>query len=1037
MARVTSPGVRFEVGSIVSQNHTWTLTAPSSTYDQSEWACSVLDDFPYTATNLLSDLSVPDFATSMIPVISRIFPKAASSAHIIPFGDSTAVESAIRNMSPPSVLQLVREQSMDHQIIYTILHQLINHNDVVHILGNPKTKLDHIFNTGIAYFFSRGPSFLSTIVKSTQPPFDLALTQSIFRAALFLGDGSILNAILSVNPGSLVNRSVSLGDSSFQPVEYTSVFGHVQATQVLLDHGADLDWEVSRLFPNRLVAGRWNRIRHTEERIQIIQLLIGCGLSIDTESAVSQMERCDMDELKILIIYCLDNSFETFFLHQALPIVLLRQDWDDSFSSTINEIIDRASSRCIGRRELWDEVMSESLSSAVLRGHSSAVGLLLGMGTKPTVNCLISAARATDLRTFKDFLKCGLDPNARTRQPFAKSAPRYYREYNSEYHRNRFCTALGETVKNRSKEAFGILQAQKFMLKLACHPDGFVSALIAGCQIGDSNFIDQLLPLQIFPGKLSNIEEALQIAMEEKQHHVVEKLMAVGIKPTIRCLELAVQNQQLAVVKMLANAMDLTALVETDIRQGRIPNYVDGPSYRNEIMFEALRWGNQMAIEHILSLEFPIDALFDVWGKRLSDWNLDPGLDPGLHPRGHDASWYLTLLSAAILKGNTIVVSNLMAYGTQAVLFHSRLTSCRALFRTESMSEQMILTPLTAGAIKNNLPLIRELLRVGADPFDNSALFVCAVLDLPEISMVLLHAFKHRYPDGAQSFGCDALYQVIRRKNARLLRILANDINLTGPVKDRKSSLPGYSPSVFSAAFTTPLGEAIRLHSEGNGADGMFELLLSLAKDHSAVVYRDSRCGNMTSLLSAIFLDSLKTVQKLHQAGANILLPAMGRITRTPLQAAAQVGSKDIVEYLLGHGADPNEPPSKREGATALQLAAISGNIKVAMILLEAGADINAPPAFGNGKTAFEGATEHGRIEMMIFLVRNGANLLANSNEQYRRAVVLAEDNRQYAAKALADDLYAKVLASQGVSLIGVSEEWTGPDRMNFEDFFP
>jgi ankyrin repeat protein len=1033
MARVTSPGVRFEVGSFVSQNHMWTLTAPSSTYDQSEWACSVLDSFPSSVTDPLSNIFVPDFATSIIPVISRIFPRAASAAHMIPFADSTAIESAIRNTSQSSVLRQVRELSIDHQIIYMILYQLINHDNVVRTLSKPKTKLDHVLKAGIIYCFSLGPSILSNIVRSTPPPFDLALIQSIFCAALFLGDGSILNGILSMDSRSLVNRSVLLGDSHYHPVEYSSLFGHIQATRTLLDHGGDLHWQLHRLFPNRSPGLRAQEL-NTEGRAQIIQLLIGRGLLIHPEHAVSQMERCDLEELKVLISHCLDSSFETFFVHQALPIVLLRQDWDDSFSSMISDIVERASPYQIGNQGLWDEVLSESLSSAVLRSHSSAVDLLLGMGAKPTVNCLISAARSNNQRMFKDFLKCGLDPNARKRQPFPNPNPRYLRDYDTEYYQNRFCTALGETVKNRSKEAFEILPAQEFTLKLACQPDGFVSALIAGCQIGDSNFIDQILPLQIFPGRLSDIEEAIQIAVEEKHLHIVEKLMAVGITPTIRCLELAINNQQLAVVKMLTNGMDLTSMIETDVHRGKIVPYTDGPSYSNAIIFGALRWGNQTAIEHILSLDYAIDALYQVWGKQFSDWNLVPGL----HPRGHNAPWDLTPLSAAILKSNTIVVSNLMAHGARAVLFRSRLTSYRSPFWAESRSEQMILTPLTASAIKNNLPLVKELLRVGADPFDNSALFVCAVLDLPEISMALLHAFKNRYPNGAQSFGCDALYQVIRCKNAQLLRILANDINLTGPVvEDRRPLLPGYPQPVFSTAFTTPLGEAIRLHSEGNGADGMFELLLSLAKDHSAVVYRDSRCGNMTSLLSAIFLESLKTVQKLHQAGANISLPATGRITRTPLQAAAQVGSKDIVEYLLDQGADPNEPPSKRAGATALQLAAISGNINVALILLEAGADINAPPSSGEGRTAFEGATEHGRIEMMIFLVRNGANLLANSNEQYRRAIFLAEDNRQYAAKALADDLYTKVLASQGVSLIGVSDEWTGPDITSFEGFFP
>ncbi|KAI4702809.1 hypothetical protein J4E89_010146 [Alternaria sp. Ai002NY15] len=158
---------------------------------------------------------------------------------------------------------------------------------------------------------------------------------------------------------------------------------------------------------------------------------------------------------------------------------------------------------------------------------------------------------------------------------------------------------------------------------------------------------------------------------------------------------------------------------------------------------------------------------------------------------------------------------------------------------------------------------------------------------------------------------------------------------------------------------------------------------------------------------------------------------------RTALQAAAQAGNRDIVEYLLGQGANPNEPPAVRAGATALQLAAISGNINIASILLEAGADINAPPACCDGRTAFEGATEHGRIEMMIFLVGEGADLLANNNEQYRRAIAFAEDNLQYAAKAVADELYTKALASQGPSFIDMGgEQWAGYEAPNFGSLF-
>ncbi|KAI4663375.1 uncharacterized protein J4E78_003787 [Alternaria triticimaculans] len=194
----------------------------------------------------------------------------------------------------------------------------------------------------------------------------------------------------------------------------------------------------------------------------------------------------------------------------------------------------------------------------------------------------------------------------------------------------------------------------------------------------------------------------------------------------------------------------------------------------------------------------------------------------------------------------------------------------------------------------------------------------------------------------------------------------------------------------------------------------------------------------MTCLTYAIGLGSLKTVQKLHQVGANISLPAEWEIPRTPLQAAAQAGSVNIVKYLLGQGVNPNEAPAKRAGGTALQLAAAKGHVGIAAALLDANAEINAKPAMLDGRTAFEGATEHGRIEMMLFLFHRGANLLADESRQYRRAVQFAEDNLQHAAKELADELHAKAMASVGTSYIGMGEcGWTGFDMDDFTEFLP
>jgi hypothetical protein len=325
----------------------------------------------------------------------------------------------------------------------------------------------------------------------------------------------------------------------------------------------------------------------------------------------------------------------------------------------------------------------------------------------------------------------------------------------------------------------------------------------------------------------------------------------------------------------------------------------------------------------------------------------------------------------------------------------------------------------------NDIHLMREILRIGADPFDNGALFICSMIECgEEVVMLLLSAFKARYPDGAQCFGSHALYQAIRRGNLRLLELLARDVDLTGPI--------GRGPSSFHQSnlrFTSPLGEAVRQHAETNGASGALDRLLPLVKDLNTVVQETWKDGSMTCLHLAISLGSLATVQKLHQAGANIFLTAEWLIERTPLQAAAEAGSKDIVEYLLREGVNPDEPPAERGGATALQLAAITGHIGIAAILLDNGADINAPPAFCDGRTAFEGATEHGRIEMMIFLVSQNADLLSNEGLQYRRAVDFAENNSQHIAKELAKDLYEKVLASQVTNVFGMGgDAWPGPD---------
>ncbi|CAL4969310.1 unnamed protein product [Urochloa decumbens] len=60
----------------------------------------------------------------------------------------------------------------------------------------------------------------------------------------------------------------------------------------------------------------------------------------------------------------------------------------------------------------------------------------------------------------------------------------------------------------------------------------------------------------------------------------------------------------------------------------------------------------------------------------------------------------------------------------------------------------------------------------------------------------------------------------------------------------------------------------------------------------------------------------------------------------TPLAYAVRSGTLDIVQYLLDHGANPDEPNGK--GSTSLHLAAAGGNCEIVKALLSKGANVNS-----------------------------------------------------------------------------------------------
>jgi len=140
----------------------------------------------------------------------------------------------------------------------------------------------------------------------------------------------------------------------------------------------------------------------------------------------------------------------------------------------------------------------------------------------------------------------------------------------------------------------------------------------------------------------------------------------------------------------------------------------------------------------------------------------------------------------------------------------------------------------------------------------------------------------------------------------------------------------------------------------------------------------------------------------------------------TPIQAAAHVGRRDIVEFLLEQGAPLDictaamlgraevvdallaEDPGLREATGAhniplMYFPAIAGEIAIAERLLAAGADLNA----GEGvNTALHGAAIFGQTAMVRWLLDHDANPYA-LDMNGKMPIDLAEQNQHEAAAAL------------------------------------
>jgi ankyrin repeat protein len=931
--------------------------------------------------------NIPDFSASIIQVLMKMLPVAEPTFQSNWLSKDTVVDFRADKFCHSNQLQQLRKQSVDIQAFFMILHRLVDDDDAISTLRRPQNDADRLLRAGVEYVFTLGPQLLGKLLDQTPYPYDTALEQGLFCAAIEMGAYRPLKAILA--RGFKHDRVFNFGQSKNRyPLEQSCRAVSVDITRTLLEFGAD----PNQRFSQHLLACLGQQREKAAVAVQqILDLLIKHDMEIHTAAAQYAFRRWD---LEMLLVVAVPTFSHTLNLSDAVAGVLNKTSLDRL--PKILNILEHHYGGHVRESDAWNKAMTMSLSAAALGGKIDEIDLLLKAGARPNIDCLFQAVKSNDMGVFTRFLDLDLDPNARIPKPFGLRGER---------------TVLSRCIEMKFTEAFRMLRERGFLEKAGKDPYSLRLLLIAASKVGNDTLVQELLSLRDAELR-AGMAEVIDAAVTGGQVNIVKQLLSAEITPNHTSLFLAVKNKNSALAELLVN---LVTIQQRDFDQDW-----------EDIVLEAVKWGDVKIIRMMVQAGASLNNFTTLDIGNYKSWLSDQAKEV---PYG-SSKWNVTPLVIAILKGDHEVTKFLLSSGAQLNVHDSYMTKHELNHPT--------MTALTACILKNDHTLLGELLLQGADPFDNEAILMATTLGEIKIVKLLLHAFTKRYPSGARSYGSEALFWAIYTSDMEMLEVLAPSTDASGMVNVDDIIHDANLKCKFESEVRSPFAEAIRKSSLDDHWKGL-DLLSMQTKDLDAVaceIYDEK----MTLLLYAIDLESLKMVRTLIEAGADASRPALWGVKRTPLQAAVEQGSEEIVRYLLEQGVDPNEPPAPRAGATSLQLVAIEGFIGLASILLDAQANVNAEPAMLEGRTAFEGATEHGHLQMMLLLVRHGADLLANGQQQFRRACRFAEENAQHAAKKLAEELLQAALNQQEASLTetGVAEvsEMTAFDFDTFDGVF-
>lgn len=287
-------------------------------------------------------------------------------------------------------------------------------------------------------------------------------------------------------------------------------------------------------------------------------------------------------------------------------------------------------------------------------------------------------------------------------------------------------------------------------------------------------------------------------------------------------------------------------------------------------------------------------------------------------------------------------------------------------------------TALMEAVTREQEEAARRLLRAGADVtlrekrHGSTVLMVAARTDTPALVTELLA--KGADPNVSEpAKGLTPLHLALSNQGLRSVEAVGE--LLVAGADPSRAAKDGYTP-LMSAAESGMLDKVSLILSEkvdvnAVTADGRTALTVAASRAKPELVRRllasgakaEPEEGQVTPLAESIRAGSPESAKLLIEAGAKLNRPDTDG--RTPLTLAVLAGQDELLEMLLGQGADPNARNAK-DGTTALMWAANIGRKSYIEMLLEKGADAGLQA--NDGWTAGEAASMAGHDEIARLL---------------------------------------------------------------------